>query len=65
LAALCRLFLAAQRGSGELTFVAETIAYHQRRNEQARRSKRRRFDPPRYWFTLHVPIWEGSLDEIP
>jgi hypothetical protein len=53
LRAVCAAWLRRRRGVGGLRAEALTIQYHQRRNEAARRSHKKRFALPAYWI---VPL---------
>ena len=50
LRAVCAAWLARRRGMGGVRAEAATIAYHQRRNEAAARSHKKRFALPTFWI---------------
>jgi len=58
LRAVCACWLRRRRGVGGLRAEALTIQYHQRRNEAARRSHKKRFALPAYWI---VPVSRMSF----
>jgi hypothetical protein len=58
LKAVCATWLRRRRGLGGLRAEAETIAYHQRRNEVAARSHKKRFVLPTFWI---VPLSRMSF----
>lgn len=58
LRALCAAWLRRRRGVGGIRAESLTIEYHQRRNEAARRSHKKRFGLPSFWI---VPLSRMSF----
>jgi hypothetical protein len=65
LAALCRLWLGQRLGLGPIAAVALVIAYHQGRNEAARRSHKKRFCPPCFFIVDRSRMDLSPLEDPP